>query len=85
MPNKDMIGSTEKTEMKKILEEGCYEKREDSADKENAMLNALELMSRKIEDLDKTAKENHTSTSIPNIRGQDFQTPSTGTLIDQLQ
>ena len=38
-----------------------------------------------IEDLEKTAKENRTATSIPNIRGKDFQTPSSNTLIDQPQ
>ena len=42
-------------------------------------------MSRKIEVLERTAKESHTATSIPNIRGQDFQTTSSGTLIDQPQ
>ena len=57
MPSKDMTSSTEKTETEKISEEGCYEKREGSADKEIAMLKVLELMSWKIEDLDKTAKE----------------------------
>ena len=80
-----MTSLSGKTEMEKISEEGCYEKREDPADKENAMLKVLELMSRKIEDLDRTAKESHAATSIPNIRGQDFQTPSSGTLIDQPQ
>ena len=49
------------------------------------MLKVLESMSRKIEDLEKTTKENHTVTSMPNIRGQDFRTPSTNTLIDQPQ
>ena len=67
-----MTSSTEKTETEKISEEGCYEKREGSANKENAMLKVLESMLWKIEDLDKTAKENRTSTSIPNIKGQDF-------------
>ena len=85
MPSKDMTSLTEKTKTEKILEEGCYEKRQGSADKENTMLKVLELMSQKIEDLDKTAKENRTSTSIPNIRGQYLWTPSTGTLIDQPQ
>ena len=32
------------------------------------MLKVLELMSRKIEDLEKKTKESHTATSIPNIR-----------------
>ena len=79
IPSKNMTSSSGKTEIEKISKEGCYEKREDPADKENAMLKVLESMSKKIEDLDRTAKENHTSTSIPNIRGQDFQTPSSGT------
>ena len=85
MPNKNMTSSSGKTEVEKISEEGCHEKKEDIADKEDAMLKVLEPMSRKIEDLDRTAKENRTSTSIPNIRGQDFQTPSSGTLTDQPQ
>ena len=83
MPSKNHVRSSGKTEMEKISEEGCHEKREDTADKEDAMLKVLEPMLQKIEDLDRTAKENHTATSIPNIRGQDFQTPSSGTLIDQ--
>ena len=64
--------------IKKTLEE-------DSTNKEDTMLKVLESMSWKTEDLEKTAKENHITTSIPNIRGQDFQTPSTSTLIDQPQ
>ena len=84
-PSKNMTSASGKTEMEKITEEGCHGKREDTVDKEDAMLKVLESMLQKIEDLDRTAKENHTSTSIPNIRGQDFQTPSLGTLIDQPQ
>ena len=84
MPSKNMTSSSGKTEIE-ILEEGCHEKREDAADKEDTMLKVLESMLWKIEDLDRTAKENCTATSISNIRGQDFQTPSLGTLIDQPQ
>ena len=83
--SKDLTSTKDKTEMKKISDESYNKKRKDSADKEDAMLRVLETMSWKIEDLDKSAKENHTSTSIPHIGGQDFQTPSTGTLIDQPQ
>ena len=78
MPDKNTTSSLEKQKVKKISEE-------DSTDKEDAMLKVLESMSQKIEDLEKTAKENHTATSIPNIKGQDFRTPSTSTLIDQPQ
>ena len=85
MSSKDLTSTTDKTETKKISNENYKEKRKDSADKEDAMLRVLEMMSRKIEDLDKSAKENHMSTSIPHIGGQDFQTPSTGTLMDQPQ
>ena len=49
------------------------------------MLKVLESMSRKIEDLEKTTKENYTTSSMPNIRGQDFRTPSTSTFVDQPQ
>ena len=82
-----MTTSSRKMEMEKISEEGCHEKTkaENVAEKEDAMLKVLESMSKKIEELDKTAKENLMSTSIPNIRGQEFQTPSSGTLIDQPQ
>ena len=78
MPDKNIISSLEKQKVKKTSEE-------DSTGKEDTMLKVLESMSQKIEDLEKTAKENHTATSIPNIRGQDFWTPSTSTLIDQPQ
>ena len=37
-------------------------------------------MSKKIEQLDKTTKDSIVSTSIPDIKGQDFRTPSLGTL-----
>ena len=58
---------------------------EDSSSKEDTMLRVLESMSQKIEDLEKTTKENYTTSSMPNIRGQDFRTPSTSTLVDQPQ
>ena len=69
-----MTTSSRKIETEKISEEGCREKAkaENVTEKGNAMLKVLESMSKKIEELDKTAKENLTSTSIPNIRGQDF-------------
>ena len=76
--DKNTTSSSEKQKVKKTSEE-------DSTNKEDAMLKVLESMSQKIEDLEKTAKENHTATSIPNIRGQDFRTPSTSTLIYQPQ
>ena len=84
IPSKNTTSSSEKSEVEKISEEG-YEKKEDPADKDNTMLKVLELMSQKIEDLERTAKESCTATSIPNIRGQDFQTPFSGTLINQPQ
>ena len=79
--------SSRKMETEKISEEGCHEKvkAEKVAEEEDAMLKVLESMSKKIEELDKTAKENLTSTSIPNIRGHDYQTQSSGTLTDQPQ
>ena len=49
MPSKNMTSTSEKIEMEKSSEGGCYEKREDPADKENAMLKVLESMSRRIE------------------------------------
>ena len=52
MSSKDLTSTTDKTETKDE-DEGCNEKRKDSADKEDAMLRVLESMSRKIEDLDK--------------------------------
>ena len=88
MPSKNvpnMMTSSGKIEMEKISEEGCHQKNENIAEKEDAMLKVLESMLRKIEELDRTAKENLTSTSVPNIRGQDFQIPSSGTLTDQPQ
>ena len=69
-----MTTSSRKMEMEEISEEGCHEKKkaETVAEKEDAMLKVLESMSKKIEELDRTAKENLMSTSVPNIRGQDF-------------
>ena len=77
-PDKNRSNSFEKQKEKKTSEE-------DSTSKEDTMLKVLESMSQKIEDLEKTTKENHTATSMPNIRGQDFLTPSTSTLMDQPQ
>ena len=77
-PNKNRSHSFEKPSEKKTVEE-------DSSNKEDTMLKVLESMSRKIEDLEKTTKENYTTSSMPNIRGQDFPTPSTSTLVDQPQ
>ena len=45
MPSKNTTSSSEKPEEKKTSEEGCYEKKEESADKENTMLKVLESMS----------------------------------------
>ena len=55
-----MMTSSGKTEMEKIPEEGCHEKvkAETVAEKEDAVLKVLESMSKKIEELDRTAKEN---------------------------
>ena len=60
--------------MKKTPEEGFHGKVKvgTTEEKENAMLRVLESMSKKIEELDQTAKESLTSTSVPNIRGQEF-------------
>ena len=82
-----MTTSSRQMEVEKISEEGCCKKvrAETVVEKEDAMLKVLESMSKKIEELDRMAKENFMSTSIPNIRGQDFQTPSSGTLTDQPQ
>ena len=82
-----MTTSPRKMEMEKISEEGSHEKvkAEEVVEKEDAMLKVLQSMSRKNEELDRTAKENLTSTSVPNIKGQDFQTPSSRTLTDQPQ
>ena len=77
-PDKNISNSFGKQKVKKTSEE-------DSTSKEDTMLKVLESMSWKIEDLEKTTKENHTVTSMPNIRGQDFHTPSTNTLIHQPQ
>ena len=77
-PNKNRSHSFEKPSEKMTAEE-------DSSSKEDTMLKVLESMSRKIEDLEKTTKENYTTSSMPNIRGQDFRTPSTSTLVDQPQ
>ena len=51
MPSKNMTSSSGKTEMEKISEEGCHEKKEDIADKKDAMLKVLESMLQKIEEL----------------------------------
>ena len=66
-----MTTSSRKMETEKISEEGSHErvKVEKVAEKEDAMLKVLESMLRKIKELDRTAKENLTSTSVPNIRG----------------
>ena len=77
-PDKTRSNSFEKQKEKKTSEEGF-------TSKEDTMLKVLESMLQKIEDLEKIAKENHTATSMPNIRGQDFRMPSTSTLIDQTQ
>ena len=61
-PNKNGSHSFEKPSEKKTAEE-------DSSNKEDTMLKVLESMSRKIEDLEKTTKENYTTSSMPNIRG----------------
>ena len=77
-PNKNRSNSFEKPREKRTSEE-------DSISKEDTMLKVLESMSWKIEDLEKTSKENYTTGSMPNIRGQDFRTPSSSTLVDQPQ
>ena len=85
MPGENVMTSSEKTDMAKISEKGCHKKNENIAEKEDAMLKVLESMLRKIEELDRTAKGKLMSTSVPDIRGQDFRTPSSGTLTDQPQ
>ena len=77
-PSKDGSHSFEKPSEKKTAEEYF-------SNKEDTMLKVLESMSRKIEDLEKKTKENYTTSSMPNIRGQDFCTPSTSTLVEQPQ
>ena len=80
-----MTTSSRKTDMEKTPEESFHEKVKAgiTEEKEDAMLRVLESMSKKIEELDRTAKESLASTSVPNIRGQEFRTLSMGMLTEQ--